>query len=339
MLNEIKPFYSKKNVCIENIYTSMCKALNRNDKDIYAYSWNFGYIQHNESFARKIKFSRDGQAINTEQSYAFEKYCGIKPIWHMNCDMEHFIDIVKKELEANRPIGLGIDIFSCNWHVFANKYHFVHYCLIVGIDDQGFICIDDTLASNDGVLAVSPRPENVRIDFNTFKKYNFGFVTFEITPDIPYVSCDELIYLSVLKTMTGFNGISDFDNMRSLLLDIEQHFDIDKEIGETNDIRAIEVIRSFGCIAWSRNNYSMFLMDKKDHSDFDIIYIAGKMTEAAALWEAISNYILKYALDGKDGKFNKKLVCDQLNKIITLEENLAKYIVKEYETKKYLQNI
>lgn len=63
------------------------------------------------------------------------------------------------------------------------------------------------------------------------------------------------------------------------------------------------------------------------------------MTEAAALWEAISNYILKYALDGKDGKFNKKLVCDQLNKIITLEENLAKYIVKEYETKKYLQNI
>ena len=29
------------------------------------------------------------------------------------------------------------------------------------------------------------------------------------------------------------------------------------------------------------------------------------MTEAAALWEAISNYILKYALDGKDGKFNK----------------------------------
>lgn len=77
MLDKIKSFYSSKNICIENLYISMCKALRIPEKNIYAYSWNFGYSKSNDSFAKKITISRDGQIINTQQQYALAEYCDI----------------------------------------------------------------------------------------------------------------------------------------------------------------------------------------------------------------------------------------------------------------------
>lgn len=331
MLKMIKPFYSTKNVCIENIYTSICRALNRNEKNIYAYSWDIGYNPFCETFSEKIKTSRDGQTINPNQDYALEHYCGIKPIWHMNVNVEHFIEIVRQELAANRPVGLGIDIYACDWHIFFEKYHFLHFCLIIGMDEQGFICIDDTLASNDGVLRSVNRPDYVKIKFDTFWKYYMCYVTYDIQPTIKNFSADKMIYLSALKTLTGCNGISDFDQLRNLQSDFNVFFDIEKEIAGVKDSRSIRILRTFSSIAWSRNNYCQFLADKQSTSRLDIKQICNTMLEATTLWEEISYFILKYAVSERLEIFDYKVIGNHLNKIIKIEENLAKYIVESYE--------
>lgn len=332
MLDNIKSYYNSENVCIENLYISMCKALNRNYKNMYAYSWNFGYLREEQFYYKKIKPSRDGQSVNYEQNFALEKYCGIKPIWHINCNMDNLVDYVKKELAENRPVGLGIDIYSCNWHIFYNKYHFIHYCLIIGIDEQGLICIDDTLDNENDECALPIKPSYVRIDFKTFEKYRYGFITFDISRVVLDYSKDDLIYLSALKTLTGHDGFSDYDYMRNLLSDIKTDFDINRELGEVKDLKAIEIVRTFACIAWSRSNYCKFLREKKENCILNIDLIAEKIMESSHLWKEISGYILKTAITSRS-KFQNESIYKNLSQIIKLEEDLAKYILNEYETK------
>lgn len=335
MLDKIKSFYSSKNICIENIYISMCRALRRPEKNIYAYSWNFGYCPTGDSFAKKITISRDGQIINTQQQCALSEFCGIKPIWHSNCDMKNFVDnVVKKELKKSRPVALAIDIFSCYWHIFFNQFHFVHYCLITGMDDEGLICVDDTLASGDGFLRLNMRSKRVKISFEVLEKYSFGYVTYETNLRMADYSSEKMIYLAALKTLTGFNGVSDFDNMRKLISDIDENFDIETELEKVSDIRAMALPRTFGSLFWSRYNYYSFLEDKKVDCKLNMEFILSEMHKSVILWEEIFNYILKCAITRKNMSI-KKVLHDNLSKIISIEENIAKYIVNEYEMKFY----
>jgi hypothetical protein len=334
MLRDIKPFYIQTNTCLENLYVSICNAFKRNFVDMYTHSWAFGYkkcsnSQHSKLFGKRITSNRDRQELSSDQICALEKYCGISPIWHINCEYKNFIEIVKKELENNRPVALGTDIFYCYWHKASSKYHFMHYGLIVGINENGFICIDDTLASTDGNLILSSPPESVILDFNTLKEFNAGFITFQIGPYMYEQSTDEMIYLSALKTLTGFDGKSDFQNMRELLVDIDKYLDIDREIYGFADPWAIDLIRRFGFLVWSRVNYITFLREKQKYKGVDIQAISDKMDESMNLWGGIRYYVMKYSID-PDAKFNKDIVCDSLSDIIKIEENLANEIVNGY---------
>lgn len=334
MLKKIAPFYNPKNICIENIYVSICNAINTDFKNMYAYAWNFGYkkiddLNNIELFGKRIMPSRDGQGLNSEENYALEAYCGVKPIWHMNCEFKNFIKIVKKELENGNPVAIGTDIFVCNWHKAYNKYHSIHYCLIIGIEDDGFICIDDTLASKDGNLILEKCPKNVKIPFNTLEKFKYGFITFKINSHSYVHSNDELLYLSTLKTLTGFKCKSDFDYMRDLMSDIEKYLDIDAEIYGFEDVWAIDIIRCFNYIIWSRKNYCVFLKNMDEPKKIDIENVMNIMNNSIKLWEEIKNYIMKYAIDSSS-QFDKSIICNNLNEIITIEENLANYILKSY---------
>ena len=339
MLENIKPFYSPTNICIENIYISMCEALKRNYLYMYAFSWNFGYKKFSshtdtEIFATRLTPSRDGQGLNTEQMYALEKYCGITPIWHLNCEYANFLNIVKKELENDRPVVVGTDIFYCHWHKAANKYHTPHYCLIIGIDQNGFIAIDDILASKDGSLILSVAPKYLTLEFATLKRFNFGFLTFQISHNTPYISDqlrEDIIYLSALKTLTGFDRKSDFQNMRELCDDIYKYFDITKEIAGFEDPWAIDLIRRFNYFAWSRENYNLFLKEMANYIGNDVWPSIKKINMATNLWSGIKNYVMKYAIE-PDGKFDKNTICDSLNAIIKIEENLAHDIVNAQPT-------
>ncbi len=332
MLTDIKPYFSPSNFCIENVFVSMCKELKVNYKRMYAYAWNFGYLDTEERFFNRIVPDRNRQLINFEEGVALESFCGFNPVWHFNQSFDNFVSIVKKELSEGRPVGLGIDIYSCYWHIFYNKFHFVHYCLITGIDETGFICVDDTLASTNDQCALEDRPEYVRIDFETCQKYHDGFITFEKTPIRQDISKDRIIYKAAVKTLTGYRRISDFDQMRSLLSDFEKNFDIEKELGEAKDPKAVEIIRTFAVISWSRSNYSKFLLDKSEDCVLDVDYIASKITESAQIWEGMSNYILRIAMTSRSN-FNKETLCECLASIIDIEEALAKYIVHNYEMK------
>ena len=61
MIKNIEPYYSSTNSCVENLQISICKMLNRDFRNMYAYSWNFGYDQAPELLADRIKISRDRQ--------------------------------------------------------------------------------------------------------------------------------------------------------------------------------------------------------------------------------------------------------------------------------------
>lgn len=337
MLNKIKPFYSSKNTCIENLYIAICRALNKNSDNIYAYSWNFGYVPSETTFAKKITVSRDGQVLNVEQLSALREYCGIKMILHGNCNVKNFRNVVKKELEFGRPVALATDVYCCYWHLFGEKYHFKHYTLIVGIKDDGFVCVDDSLASHDGYLKLSTRPNNVTVSFETFEKYNFGYVTFEFENRETHVCGDKMVYLSALKTLNGFNNVSDFQNMRRLVHDMESDFDIEYEVGYKDDEKAKALPRTFSLLSWSRSNYFDFLSKLKGDFKLDMQLILRYMSESKTLWEEISNYILKFASTRKFDKFNKNVICNNLVKIISIEEETANYIVDKCEENFYGQ--
>lgn len=330
MLEKIKPYFNSKNFCIENLYTSICLAFERDFRKMYAYSWNFGYFDEGGKLSGKIRCSRDGKIVNYEQNFALEEYCGIKPIWHMNCNMKRFPDIVKKELYEGRPVGLGIDIYSCYWHIFYKKYHFMHYCLIVGMDERGFICVDDTLANVDGDCILSDRTDHVIISYETFEKYYYGFVTYKITSASPSIVMDDAIYLSALKALTGHNGKSDFDSIRSLSNEFLGNFDLKEEIGEEKEPKAMAIVRSFSTVSWSRYNYCQFLSSGLNQCKININNVMEGLEKSSNLWGSISNYIIMCSLNNQN-VFNTDAVRKNITQIIDIEERIAHMIVDEYE--------
>lgn len=330
MLNNIRPYYDSQNVCIENMYTSICKMLKRDHKKIYAYSWNFGYDESEKLQADKIKNHRDRHIVNSEQNYAMEIYCGIKPIWHINCKMEHFLELVRSETFNGRPVGIGIDIYSCYWHSFYRTHHFIHFCLIIGIDEKGFICIDDTLENYDGDYILSERIPTIQISFEQYRKYSSCFITFKFFDTSLKANLEEITYLAALKTLTGFNGKSDYDYMRIARNSIAREFDIREELEETDDPKAIRIIRNFASIGWYRGNFCKFLKDDLQIGCLNIPQICQELCKSAELWKCISNYILMYAMTDND-MFDRMQICSSMDKIICIEENIAYYIVEQYE--------
>lgn len=332
MLNNLKAYFSPSNYCFENVFVSMCRALNVNENRMYAYAWNFGYLETQEHFHSRIVPDRNKQLINFEEGDALESFCGFTPVWHFNQGFDHFVEIVKKELSEGRPVGLGIDIYSCYWHIFYHKFHFVHYCLITGVDETGFICLDDALDSANDQCSLEERPERVKIDFETCQQYHDGFITFEKSPIREDISKDRMIYKAAVKTLTGYRRVSDFEQMRMLLVDVKEDFDIEKELGEAKDPKAVELVRTFATIAWSRSNYCKFLLDKSEDCILDVDYIASKLSQSAQIWEGLSNYIIKVSVTSRSS-FKKEVICESLASIIEIEEGIANYIIREYETK------
>ena len=139
---------------------------------------------------------------------------------------------------------------------------------------------------------------------------------------------DNVLYLGALKTLSGYQGKSDFDYMRLLKRDIVESFDINREVNDKNEPKAIPIIRSFASVSWSRKNYSLFLRS----STAKIInsMILENISESAKIWMSISNYILMYMIGSEKGFVYIQLE-SALQKIIELEEKTAYHIVKEYE--------
>ena len=328
MIKNIEPYYSTTNSCVENLQTSICKMLNRDFRNMYAYSWNFGYDQAAELLADRIKTSRDRQRRNCEEEYALEMLCGIKTIWHIKSDRQRFEKIVKKEIDAGRPVAVGIDIYSCYWHKFYHKYHFLHFCLIIGIDEKGFICIDDTLENKDEINILVAKDSIIHISYRQYQENCNCFITFQFKDKTEKIEEERIVYWAALKTLLGYQEKSDFDYMRLLKKDIVESFDISKEVNDEHEPRAIPIIRSFACISWSRKNYVSFLSNLKTKMINPTII--ENINESSKLWMGISNYILMYMVKNKKG-FDYIQLENVLQKIIELEEKTAYYIVEEFE--------
>jgi hypothetical protein len=331
VLNNIKPYYNPENLCIENVFTSLCNAIDKPIANLYGFSWNFGYIPYAVTngtlpFGKSIVPSRDKQGMNSEQINAVEMFCGIYPMLHMNYGTDNFVEIVKAELAEDRPIIVGCDIFYCNWHKSYQKYHSLHYCLIKGINEDGFVCVDDTLASEDGNLILPERPESIMLPFDVLKNFNFGYFTFKFKKNECEYSADDMIYISALKTITGYNGTSDYNVMRLMAQEMEAYMDIDKEIQGFEDAWAVDLVRASNYIIWNRKNYSLFVEDKKMYKNKDVRFILEQMKQSISIWTGIKNYIFKYAMF-PDMKFQVSKVKDEIMKVSQVEESLAYQIV------------
>ncbi len=330
MLEKIKSCYLPTNLCVENLYVSICNALGKDYKKMYAYSWNFGYAEKASLYADKIKISRDRQAYNFEEDYALETLCGIKPIWHMNVNCQEFLSIIKRELIEGHPVLMGIDIYSCYWHKFFNNYHFLHFCLITGMDKEGLICIDDTLENCDGMYNLKEKVNRIHISFEQYKKYSSCFATFVFKEPKKNLEVSKIIYSSASKVLNGYEEKSDFDYMRIMTEDIEKQFDLGKESEYEQNPKAVRLIRSFATIGWSRVNYITFLNSVVVENQILITNISNSIKKSANLWDKISNYILLSLVVEKEN-FDPSQITRALEEVIILEESAAHTIVNEYK--------
>lgn len=329
MLKDLKPYFNAERTCMENLFISLIQKYGNVEK-LYLYAWNFGYLnKKNINFGERIMPSREGEGLNKEIEKALQEFFGIRVIWHLNY-AKNAIKVIKDELERGRPVIIGIDIFECEWHKVFQKYHSVHYCLVIGVTNEELVCIDDTLASCNGNLRLVHRPEYITIPFQKYLQYGFGLVTLEISDNRR--NPENSLYKSALKTLTGFRGVTDFDQMRQLRADIVTEFDIKKEINGFEDAWALDIVRALGYIVWNRKN---FLTAQKIFSrETENIYMYCKKMESIIIkWENIKNYILKYALENSKNAFDINYIATTLDKKIYEEESLAISIVDEYEAK------
>lgn len=328
---DIAPKYRPDFACAENLIAA---AANHRGIDItpaFRHGWNFGYLPVSMrpdamGFGRSIFTSRDGQPFNGEFLKGLKDECGIDIQLHANCLGDRFRDIVATEIKAGRPVIVGMDSFNCPWHKCFEKYHNIHYVLVVGTrSDDELLVVDDSLASDDGTYVLDERPPYLTLDIARVFPEDFGFATFSFGIPTKSVGVDRVLYDAALKTLVGSIGSSDFSRMRQLAEDLRTALDIESEVCMAPDPWGVDLARVFFGLAFAREHLCEYI-DTLDASDVPEAELAtARLRKAADIWRSLGLFVMKN-WDTADDEAPQALG-GSVHRAAELEEKLALKLV------------
>lgn len=320
MVLDIKPKYDSTMHCLESVYASVAEWMNREYVFIFAYSWAFAYkhiteTDTNMSVGRRILLDRNGNWRIVEQDEILEKYCGIKVNWSEPQSIDDYLENVKQEISLGRPVCINTSSFWCPWHPFYQKDSINHYCLVIGIHEDGksLYCIDPQFAKGVEIFQYKDL-------VNTFLQQG----TFEIW-DIKEKNtswCD-LLQFTLNRQKSNSTGNSDFDDMRLLAADIFALPDMKDEIRGLKEVVAAPFTRRINHIGWGRINFAKLLKNLYLISQVpEMNVLADEIIFSGKKWLSVNILLLK-ACFMNEPRVNIVTAAERIREIADFEEKLA----------------
>lgn len=278
----MKQYHRESNNCLQDIVGMILLNYGYNPMLMYQGCLNFGYNREKVKIGERIAPSRDGNWLdNCLFESVYENY-GV-----LFTKERGEMDSIKKHIQFNRGLILEIDIFDCNWHKLAGKYHSPHYCWVIDFNERYLLCALP-YGNKYGYLELDRLKKNT---VTTFYKY-------ETVECFKNRGLEEVLKKTWHKCNTSFCGQTDIQRLKQMSIDLGGgEINLENEYKGIKDIYAIPLVRAFERVLWSRINFRdliFYLDDEKKGSKLICI-----LQNCINLWDCIKNYFIRDIIRGQ----------------------------------------
>ncbi len=315
----VMAYKEEKLTCIECALLCAINYFNIESKLLFTGSWNFGYC------AEKITncFWGDIISTNKQELGKYMKYVGVELNKQTSNSFESLLTIVKEEIDKERPVVAYIDSFYCSWNEVYKKYHFKHYCLIIGYDfeNKNFICRDTYITNSI-----------VELSFGDYEQ-GFGECIFfkKVLPPEYKIIKRDLLNDIVNYTKANYERIKMTDRIRQFGEDIVNNLEkVYEEIDYYDDPKFSNLLVELSFISWSRYKMAEMFTYLNAEFEFDINKnIINGLRKTSNMWAGIRALLYKQILIR--GEFDKTEFLGCVNQVADIEEDIIN-IIEEYIT-------
>lgn len=312
----LKPLYYDGLNCVENSFISITAWLKLNYQLAFMQSWDFGFktgeAHKNDLFSSRITLNP------IDYRMLIDKYCAIQFTYNTITDPNETLKIITNEFNNGRPVIIFIESFWCPWKDEYQKAHTDHFCLALGINDNGDIhCVD-----------CSPLNYGCVLPLNEFLRGGGDCITFIVSDDIPKAMEFEKVIGELVKDLyKPIDGYNTFDSIRNFAFDFKNSFDLMKEI-EGNDLSStwgIPIIQKLRSVSGGRAQYADFLRCFYSKRNIDgLLELCAELEYVSAKWKYVMSIIEKHILSKKPVNVDK--ISNIVFEIADLEEAIAQKI-------------
>lgn len=270
--DNIMQYHRQSNNCFQDVLGMILVNNGINPLNMYIGCLNFGYKKEARIFGERITPSRDGMWLDCTISDSVFETSGMvlqKKQYKAYKDLE--VDLEKSE----QGIILEVDVYDCEWHIFFRKIHSLHYCWLIGVENNKFIC----------ALPFGEKIGSCKADINS--KYNYYVYDFVKTDN--EIDCLEILSRTYTQCMSG--EISDLEQMYLLRNDVFKNgIDLEIERDGYPEVVNIPLVRALEWVLWSRMNYhDMLTYYDKRRENNDLIL---EIKTVIDIWKGIKNFVI-----------------------------------------------
>lgn len=272
--NSIVQYHRESNNCFQDVLGMILVNNGMNPLNMYIGCLNFGYKKDARLFGERITPSRDGMWLD---STILDSVFATTGMVLQERKGKNYSDILIDFERSKQGIILEVDVFNCEWHVFFRKIHSLHYCWVIGMEHNQFIC----------ALPYGEKIGSYGVKLNsTYNYYIYDFVTNDKKLD-----CYDILYATYAKCIGGDNKISDLEQMYMFRNDVFRNkLDLELERDGYSEIVNIPIVRVLEWVLWSRMNYhDMLVYYDKNRVCINLISEFEKVIE---IWKGIKNFII-----------------------------------------------
>lgn len=298
--------------CIQMNLAFICNSLDRDFSNLFIDSWDFYYKPNNDSFSPgKLSFKQFRKLSHESLQW---QYLGMKA---HEIDPKSLLssNLIARYLEGSKALLLNISAFDCPWHRGYRKIDIDHYCLVVGLTEDGYQCTDPYLMGNR--LVSLTRSQSSRGRELIF--YNRLTSAARLTVDI--------LFSEIIKNINNNNIFIMMEQFRrhfSGLPDATQLYDYPQ------DIYLCAITRTIKFIADGRFQLS-YLIGKlgvahPKQNQINAIYTL--LNDSGNTWNHINSLIIKVFYIPRRFEEEKLKITNYLEKVIHTEKEIYSRITE-----------
>lgn len=311
------PLYYDGLSCLDNILISIAAWLKRDYQLVFFKSWNFefkfGERYKNDLFSDRICIKELNYKILTEM------YCGIHFKYNKVANVNETLRILANEFNKGRPAIIYMDSIWCPWKIEYQKVSAPHFCLALGINENGDLhCVDS-----------APLNYGTTLPLHDFLEGGGNCITFQIiNSKLQNLEFEQIIKGALNGLYKQINGFNTFDSIRNFSIDLKMSFNLMKELkdNDLSNIWLVPIIKKLRSVSGGRSQYSAFLKYYYSKNNInDLLLLSSDLEFVSSRWNLIMRIIEKHIYS------EKSVNVDNLSTIVSdiadLEEAIAQKLL------------
>ena len=315
---KVDSIFDKKDTCIECALKTGINYWKINNSLLYAGSFNFEY----QVEERGKNYFGNIISTNKQELGKYLKYEGLC-LRRITCD--HYFEIaniISNEIKDERPVAIFIDSYYCPWNEAYHKYHFQHYCLVIGIDkeNQQYLCRDTYITGDIVTLPFYELEQGFKecICFEMSEKSEISGIKMDLFKDI------------VRYAEKTQNSHKMTDRIRIFGRDIIENINtVYEEVDYYDNPKFSNLLVELSFISWAREKFADMFEYLKNNDMNDKFYntLIPLVRSDATYWASLRGLLFKQIILRKS--FNEEEFLGLVDRIAQSEDKILEIIATE----------